>query len=432
MKRTLLAALVTVIAAPASAQAPLITGLGGPLDFGTSALPRGNEDTSLTPVDLTTTFPSGIDFYGQHVTSVFVNMNGTLTFGAAVGAVTLTSFPRATGGPPMIAAWWGDVDTTDALATEPDGNQVFYAATATQFVATWIDVGYFDRHVDLLNAFQIVLTPAAGGPTGAFDVELRYHRCEWLMGDGGAMPAQAGLDASDGMHSVSLPGSGTAAMLGLCATGNVDPSMPGIWHLHSVVPTPTCGNGLRETGESCDDGNRGDHDFCSNLCAMRTPCIGMYPDGAIDFPFPLPDVGPPPDANGADATGGEAAGGLPFIDATLPRIDANLSGLDGAVIPLCPGDDAGRADGGRRPDAGTRFDAGTGLMDSGGRMDGGRRPNELDVTGGGCGCRAGARRGGGSIALLALLALALRRVSRMSARARGATRAAHDWRPRVD
>jgi MYXO-CTERM domain-containing protein len=318
----------------------------------------------------------------------------------------------------MIAAWWGDADTTDPLATEPDGNQVFYAVTATRFVATWIDVGYFDRHVDLLNAFQIVLTPAAAGPAGAFDVELRYHRCEWLMADGSAIPAQAGLDAADGVHSVSLPGSRSSAMLALCTMSNA--GMPGVWHLSSVVPAPTCGNGLLETGESCDDGNHGDHDYCGNDCEMRSPCITIFPDGAIDFPFPLPDANIP-DAS-VDANGNDAAGGLPFIDANLPHVDSGGGPLPdvGPAIGLCPGDDAARPDGGRRPDAGTRFDANIEPMDAGGRGDSGPRTNELDVTGGGCGCRAGARSGsGGWLALLGLVAVAFRRSSAGCARSSG-------------
>jgi len=42
-------------------------------------------------------------------------------------------------------------------------------------------------------------------------------------------------------------------------------------YVQSVVicPTPVCGNGIKETGEQCDDGNQVDNDACSNGCSLR-------------------------------------------------------------------------------------------------------------------------------------------------------------------
>ncbi|MFO0686565.1 MAG: nidogen-like domain-containing protein [Sandaracinus sp.] len=406
MRRALwLVALVAGVAGSprsAAAQADLVTGLGGPLDFGAGVLARGDDTSSPMAIDLSPTFPSGIDFYGGHYTSVFLNMNGSITFGRALGAFTPASFPLPASSAPMIAAWWGDVDTRGVPA-EPDTNLVYYGGDASHFVFTWIDVGYFDSHLDLRNAFQIVLTPVVGGGPGAFLAELRYHRCEWTTGDApssgghmglGGIAAQAGFDAADGMHFVMLPGSRTADVLALCTTSNVGD--PGVWDLASEVAEPVCGNGLRETGEACDDGNLEPHDGCDESCREDTPCYTLLEDGGALVPFDgsfetgLPD-------------GGVALAACPF-DAGPP--DAG---------PMDAGPPDAGVDGGRRGDAGTRFDAGP--MRDGGLRDAGPVSHPtIDVVGGGCGCRAGRRRGG----TLALgLALGLGALVRARQRWRG-------------
>jgi len=38
-----------------------------------------------------------------------------------------------------------------------------------------------------------------------------------------------------------------------------------------VCPVPECGNGMKETGEQCDDGNRSNGDGCSSRCTIETP-----------------------------------------------------------------------------------------------------------------------------------------------------------------
>ncbi len=374
----------------AAAQADLIVGLGGPLDFGAGVLARGDDTSSPMAIDLSPTFPSGVDFFGGHYTSVFLNVNGSITFGRSLGTFTPESFPLPASSAPMIAAWWGDVDTR-VVPADPDTNLVYFGGDATHFVFTWIDVGYFDTHLDLANAFQIVLTPDAGGAPGAFVAELRYHRCEWTTGDApssgghmglGGIEAQAGFDAADGTHFVMLPGSRTPEVLALCTSSNV--GSPGVWSLNSAPSEPVCGNGLRETGEACDDGNLEPHDGCDERCVVDTPCYTRLDDGGAIVPFDgsfetgLPDAGTPLAACPFDA-GPPDAGPM---DAGPP--DAGL-------------------DGGRRGDAGTRFDAGP--MGDGGRRDAGTiSPPTIDVTGSGCGCRAGGRRRDGcGLALGAML-----------------------------
>ena len=37
------------------------------------------------------------------------------------------------------------------------------------------------------------------------------------------------------------------------------------------APLPTCGNGMVDAGESCDDANLDETDDCLNSCSFRVP-----------------------------------------------------------------------------------------------------------------------------------------------------------------
>lgn len=403
-----LCALSCLAPAMARAQATLVTGLGGPLDFGTDSPPRGDDDTMPTALSLSATFPGGIDLYGAHYNDVFVNINGSLTFGAGLVSFSPERFPRGPGGVPMVAGWWANADTRPVPPGQPDRNQIYFASTFEHFVVTWVDVGYFDQHIDLVNAFQIILSPSASGVAGAVDVEFRYNRCEWTTGDDaasggtnglGGMAAQAGFDQGDGVHYALLPGSGTSAMLSLCTmtdgSGSGGGGDTGAWGITIGGPAQ-CGNGFLELGEECDDGNTQDHDLCDDFCRIRTACWGVYPDGGIDDPFP-------------DAMFPDDVGPCELPDTGVVDEDAFVVDEDAFVVEE---DAFVRPDSGRRPDAGTRFDAGHGDANIG--RDTGVGPNQLDVTGGGCGCHAGgARTSRGARALAPLLILALALLRRM-------------------
>ena len=207
----------------------LIRGLGGPAGFGTDAL-ASSDDGSSPAILLSPTFAGGLRFYGTDYTSVFVNNNGNLSFGADVFTYT-PAFPRASGAP-MIAPFFADVDTRGA--GQPARNNVHWFMDSTRLIVTWHLVGYYMQHDDLQNSFQLILTNRSDVAPGDFDVELRYERCEWTTGDAsggtgglGGTPAGAGFDAANGIDSRTLPGSGTAAILNLCTTSNA--GIPGLW-----------------------------------------------------------------------------------------------------------------------------------------------------------------------------------------------------------
>lgn len=257
----------------AAAQATLLTGLGGPTGHGPNVLPA-NDDGSSAVISLAAAFPAGLRFFGATHTNIYVNNNGNVTFAGPVGAFTPVAFPVAS--QPMIAPWWGDVDTRGAVGGGQ--NLVYWSVTPGRFVATWYNVGYYNSHTNLLNAFQVILTDASAvGAAGDFDVEFRYNRCQWTTGDAsggvgglGGTPAQAGFDAGNGVDYYELPGSRTAAILTYCTTSNV--GMTGVWRFQiRSGSVGVCGNGIREAGEGCDDGNRVNGDGCNQFCEVELP-----------------------------------------------------------------------------------------------------------------------------------------------------------------
>ncbi|MBX7190716.1 MAG: hypothetical protein K1X94_01580 [Sandaracinaceae bacterium] len=234
--RTRLAVLVSLlvsfaVASSASAQSgPLITGLGGEAGFGAGVLDY-NDDGSSAEIDLRPAFPNGLDYFGQRFSSFFVNNNGSVTFGQAVGSYTPEAFPLA--GTRMIAPFWGDVDTRGG--GRPSRNGVYWDIRPGRVIVTWHNVGYYGMHDDHQNTFQLVIeSNALLDQDHIWRVELRYARCEWTTGDAsggsggrGGTPAQAGFNAGDGQVARMLPGSRTDAVLSLCRQSNI--GQPGVW-----------------------------------------------------------------------------------------------------------------------------------------------------------------------------------------------------------
>lgn len=225
----------------------LIGDLGGSSGFGTVAMSR-NDDGSSGIISLTSSFPTGINFFGTTYNSLYINNNGNLTFRAAVSQYTPNPFPISAR--PMIAAYWGDVDTRGTVsATEPTGsNNVYYSfALPGKIVVTWFNVGYYSAAVNKLNSFQIIITDRPDTGVGNADVEFRYNRLEWTTGGAsggsnglGGTPAQIGFDAGDLNNFFAHPDSRTAKILDAITTTNV--GIPGVWRFElragTVVEPP--------------------------------------------------------------------------------------------------------------------------------------------------------------------------------------------------
>ena len=283
---TLALLLTLVLASTASAQVELIDGFGGPAGYG-STLAR-NDDEFHGPIDLTPAFPVGVNFFDRVHTTVWLNNNGNITFAGGVSWYTALAFPASPN--PMIAPFWGDVDTRGT--TDIDAGRENFAywhidAVGGRFIGTWYNVGYYSSHTDQLNSFQVIVTNRDDITPGDFDFEFRYNRCEWLTGDAsggagghGGTEAQMGFDAGDSENFWSHPDSQTPEIIHLCTTSNVEE--PGVWRFEVRSGQPTlCGDGIVSGEEECDDGNMDNNDGCTG-CTVYFDIDGDGYYGDVD------------------------------------------------------------------------------------------------------------------------------------------------------
>ncbi|HEY8428729.1 MAG TPA: nidogen-like domain-containing protein [Sandaracinaceae bacterium] len=287
-------ATILLVAPCAVAQAPLISGLGGPAGYG----PVGNclspnDDGSSRAIDITPYFPGGLRFFDRVHTRLYVNTNGNITFSGPVATYTPEAFPVAD--QPMIAPFWADVDIRRVGSScigsagagcspcepchNPTENGVWWYAEPGRMIFTWDRVDYYacDTTDDdgKRNSFQLILmaVPGCEGTGGAgtdFNVEFRFNRCEWETGDAsggsggfGGTPAQSGFDAGNSRDFVEIMGSRTHGIAAkLCSESNV--GIPGVWRFNIRSGKVFC----PDAGEECNTGLPG-------VCATgRTNCVG--------------------------------------------------------------------------------------------------------------------------------------------------------------
>jgi VCBS repeat-containing protein len=204
----------------------LINGLGGSSGFGETDLAQG-DDNSSSAIDITAVFgATGLNFFGQHYTSLYINNNGNITFNAAASQFT-PSVITAGANNPIIAPFWADVDTRGGAATATPGgnstgaNRVHYDLDTVNGVmtVTWDDVGYYNSQTNKLNAFQVQLISVGNGD---FDIVFRYEDINWTTGSAsggsnglGGTPARAGYSAGDdnSAHYFELSQSGNQTQI---------------------------------------------------------------------------------------------------------------------------------------------------------------------------------------------------------------------------
>ena len=177
-----------------------------------TALPA-NDDGSSGEIEL----PFTVNFYGTEYSSLWVNNNGNVTLDGPLTEFTpfgLYATDRA-----IIAPFFADVDTRSGGSSPVQygyGTTLFQGREA--FCVNWVDVGYFNGHVDKLNSFQLLLVSRADqGGNGAFDIVFNYDQVQWETGDAsggangyGGTSARVGFASGDGVAGTSteLPGSG--------------------------------------------------------------------------------------------------------------------------------------------------------------------------------------------------------------------------------
>jgi hypothetical protein len=134
-----------------------------------------NDDGSTGIVNL----PFSIDFFGNTYSSLYVNNNGNVTFNSPLSTYTpsgLTSF-----GSPIIAPFWGDVDTAVS-----GSNLVTYGTGTvdghTAFGVNWPGVDCYATTGGGLNYFQMLIVDRSDIAAGDFDIEYNYGGISWDSG----------------------------------------------------------------------------------------------------------------------------------------------------------------------------------------------------------------------------------------------------------
>ena len=96
--------------------------------------------------------PLGFDFtlYGTTYTSLFINNNGNVSFGAGISAYVPDGPTGADA--PLVSPFFGDVDTRNAAS-----GVVHYNLTSDQLIVTWDSVGWYSSHGSPTDSFQLVL-----------------------------------------------------------------------------------------------------------------------------------------------------------------------------------------------------------------------------------------------------------------------------------
>jgi RHS repeat-associated protein len=139
--------------------------------FNANSFP-GNDDGS-TPV----TLPFPINFFGTTYNSAWLNNNGNLTFGGALGIYT--PYPLIQQGLPIIASFFADVDTRSG-STVTYGTGTVNGHNAIGF--NWPGVGCYSLNASVLNYFQLILVDRSDIASGDFDVENNYDQIQWDSG----------------------------------------------------------------------------------------------------------------------------------------------------------------------------------------------------------------------------------------------------------
>ncbi|MCX5643972.1 MAG: VPLPA-CTERM sorting domain-containing protein [Phycisphaerae bacterium] len=202
--------------------------------FDSFALAQNDPWSPLTPLGF------NLNFFGVTYSSLYVNTDGCVTFDAPFTIIFAPFALTTTTGTPIITPFFADVDTRDG-----GSGVVRYGSGAvdghTAFGVSWIDVGYFLRHDDKLDSFQLVLIDRSDRHPGDADLEFNYDTVLWESGDWsggvlglGGLSARAGYSNGTGDPGTydELPGSGVPGCF-------LDGSSTGL--IHGSLNSPVAG-----------------------------------------------------------------------------------------------------------------------------------------------------------------------------------------------
>ncbi len=183
--------------------ATMNSGLGGAAGYGENTYSSatkslGNNDDGSVQIDVTSVFGSGINFFGETYTNIFINSNGAITFGAADNDYDQTGADDFT--VPALLPFYSDISIDN-------GGEIYWDIDPLngQITITWDGVSPYSGSGS--NSFQVVLTDAGNGE---MDVEFIYGDIQW--GDSGGNPAYIGL-TNGGGTDLELEFSGNSASI---------------------------------------------------------------------------------------------------------------------------------------------------------------------------------------------------------------------------
>jgi VCBS repeat-containing protein len=278
--------------------AGVTAGAGGTATFGENVVALG-DDNSTAAILISSVFSSGLNFFGTNYTSLFINNNGNISFGAAVSTFTPSGIPAGT--TPMIAPFWADVMTNSAPGTwTNDGghstgsDRVFYDLDTVNhiFTVTWDDVGYYNNHETPADSFQLQLIDEG---SGNFDIVFRYENIGWTTGDasGGlnglnnpanppSSAAHAGYTSGDLVHFAELLQSGNQnALLALpTTTGNTGVTGEWVFQVRNGVVVDNNDRIVGGAGNDTLTGGPGNDTFVINSPSDGVDTITDFARGA--------------------------------------------------------------------------------------------------------------------------------------------------------
>jgi len=165
----------------------------------------GNDDASVGPVSIGFT----LNFFGVNFTELWVNNNGNVTLDGSMWEYT--PFVILSNTRKIIAPFFADVDTRVGNTTKYGSGTV---DGHNAFGVSWREVGYFNKHIDKLNTFQLILIERSDIAAGDFDIEFNYDQIQWETGDvsggsGGLGGYSARAGWSNGVDTAyEIPGAG--------------------------------------------------------------------------------------------------------------------------------------------------------------------------------------------------------------------------------
>lgn len=202
----------------------MYTGLGGPEGYGegvfSSSVSGGVDDGSVA-VDVTSVFGAGgLDFFGTNYNQIFVNANGTISFGSPLSSFDTTDLAAET--TPMLAPFFADVNLSN-------GGEIYWDLdpAAGKVTITWHDVAPYSGSG--ANSFQVQLTSLGNGD---FSIEYVYEDIQWT-GSGGDV-ADIGL-TDGGSNDEVFSESGNATSIAGLPNANIQAGDPAGTYLVTMV-----------------------------------------------------------------------------------------------------------------------------------------------------------------------------------------------------